>query len=182
MKILNWSQDVSLDYVTSSESAILEAKAYFNKRQPTILACLRTLAENFNPSYLSAQTQASTRPDVMQNIDLSKKDPPTIVSGRMGAQTKDEYVETEVSDTAGSRLERRRPSMSERTNQASLRHQHNMSPNVLIHGHAPGMFNGGNTDGQSSLPPDSACRHCTATFHQTMNTQSDLTAHCRQLF
>ena len=84
MKILNWSQDVSLDYVTSSESAILEAKAYFSKRQPTILACLKTLAENYNPALPSrhASSHASTKPDVVQNIDLSKKDPPTIVSSR----------------------------------------------------------------------------------------------------
>ena len=84
MKILNWSQDVSLEYVTSSESALLEAKAYFNKRQPSILACLKTLIENYNPHGPTHSntnyTHASTKPEPVQSFEIINKEPPTIVS------------------------------------------------------------------------------------------------------
>ena len=50
-----------------SESAILEAKAYFSKRMPGVLAGLKKLIENYNPiripeHQLSTFTQA-TKPE-----------------------------------------------------------------------------------------------------------------------
>ena len=116
-KLLNWSQEVSLEYVTSSESAILEAKAYFSKRQPSILACLKTLVEHYNPEKpksLITQTHASTKPECVQSVDLSKKDPPTIVSSRMKPAMADGYVDTETSETVGSGTHNKRQISTDR--------------------------------------------------------------------
>ena len=58
---------MSIDSATMSESAILEAKAYFSKRMPGVLAGLKKLIENYNPiriheHQLSTFTQA-TKPE-----------------------------------------------------------------------------------------------------------------------
>ena len=44
-----WSPDMSIDSTSQSETAILEAKAYFSKRMPSILAVLKKLIEHYNP-------------------------------------------------------------------------------------------------------------------------------------
>ena len=97
---------MSIDSTSQNETAILEAKAYFSKRMPSILAALKKLIEHYNPMrvpehQLSTFTQA-TRPECLQFGNISQKDPPTIVSSRLEQKEEQLYVDTEVSETTGS--------------------------------------------------------------------------------
>ena len=122
-----WSPDMSIDSVSQSEAAILEAKAYFSKRMPTVLAGLKKLIENYNPvrssdHQLSNFTQI-TKPECLQFGNISQKEPPTIVSSRMEYRDEKQdglYVDTEVSETTGSICMNIKGLVTERQDQVAI--------------------------------------------------------------
>jgi hypothetical protein len=86
--------------------AFKEAKMYFDKRSPTLVACLSTLAENYNP------TPGSIDVPVKQTKKKIKADPSRVVTGikkgEVDLSKNLSYVETEteISDNLGGKSHR----------------------------------------------------------------------------
>lgn len=86
---------------------------YFDKRSPTFVACLSTLAENYNPTPAPMIFEQPIKQN-KSNKKLKKKDPPEIISSRIAKGEVDlqckncSYIETEteISDKLGGKSHR----------------------------------------------------------------------------
>ena len=106
MQLDRWN-NLSNDFQTATEKkhrrekAVNEAKLYFDRKSPSLVACLHTLAENYNPNLQPMMFEAPIKQTKTKKQEL-KKEPPRIVNskyarGEVDLQTKNcSYIETET--------------------------------------------------------------------------------------
>ena len=69
------------------DRAIQEAKTFFNQKSPSLVACLATLAENYNPNPGPLILEQPTKQTKLRK-QSSKKEPPRILSKEVDLQAR----------------------------------------------------------------------------------------------